>query len=242
MTSRNPFSPDQKITRPGAAEIPAPAPWQAAADRLIRALSPAGLDLIHPFDADRFEAARRLIAPERPGALALLVGNTRRLWAPFSQAPRDDPHPLDRYVERAVRDAAAALDTPALIRFAHRTDPAFPFQRLADAAGFAALSPCHLNIHPQHGPWIALRALLILPDLDAPPPPTAPAPSPCAACHAPCLEPFDRALRAADTPDVPAHWPLWLAVRDACPVGRDSRYTDAQITYHYTHALPPCSP
>ena len=28
-------------------------------------------------------------------------------------------------------------------------------------------------------------------------------------------------------------WKLWLAVRAACPVGREHRYTDQQIRYHY---------
>jgi methylmalonic aciduria homocystinuria type C protein len=28
-------------------------------------------------------------------------------------------------------------------------------------------------------------------------------------------------------------WRLWLAVRDACPVGRSSRYPDEQCEYHY---------
>lgn len=38
---------------------------------------------------------------------------------------------------------------------------------------------------------------------------------------------LDAALGAED-------WRRWLAVRDACPVGRAHRYSDAQIAYHYT--------
>jgi methylmalonic aciduria homocystinuria type C protein len=60
---------------------------------------------------------------------------------------------------------------------------------------------------------------------------------PCAACDAPCLSPFERArLISAATPTdqrVTDHWKHWLAVRDACPFGREYRYTDAQIRYHY---------
>jgi methylmalonic aciduria homocystinuria type C protein len=29
-------------------------------------------------------------------------------------------------------------------------------------------------------------------------------------------------------------WRSWLAVRDACPVGRSARYAEEQIAYHYT--------
>jgi hypothetical protein len=28
-------------------------------------------------------------------------------------------------------------------------------------------------------------------------------------------------------------WHAWLAVRDACPVGRAHRYDDDQLRYHY---------
>jgi methylmalonic aciduria homocystinuria type C protein len=31
-----------------------------------------------------------------------------------------------------------------------------------------------------------------------------------------------------------AGWRAWLAVRESCPVGREYRYCDAQIEYHYT--------
>ncbi|MGC4063984.1 MAG: hypothetical protein QM784_04975 [Polyangiaceae bacterium] len=60
---------------------------------------------------------------------------------------------------------------------------------------------------------------------------------PCANCAAPCLLSFDAARRisaAAPTDKrVTDHWTHWLDVRDACPVGREYRYTDAQIRYHY---------
>jgi len=29
------------------------------------------------------------------------------------------------------------------------------------------------------------------------------------------------------------HWQAWLAVRDACPVGKAARYDDSQIRWHY---------
>jgi len=39
------------------------------------------------------------------------------------------------------------------------------------------------------------------------------------------------------TTDVPRgeEWRAWLAVRDACPLGRAHRYTEPQVLYHYTH-------
>jgi hypothetical protein len=49
---------------------------------------------------------------------------------------------------------------------------------------------------------------------------------------------LQRALAATDMkPDAAAverDWASWVNVRDACPIGRDSRYSDEQIRYHYT--------
>jgi hypothetical protein len=52
------------------------------------------------------------------------------------------------------------------------------------------------------------------------------------------VEALQRALHATDKkPDAAAverDWTSWVSVRDACPIGRDSRYSDEQIRYHYT--------
>lgn len=163
---------------------------------------------------------------------ALLVGNTRALWPRFTAALAADTalaaerDPLDRYTEATL--ASAFPNAP--VYFAHRTyaERTFiPFQRLAVAAGLGSLSPAHLVIHPTYGPWFALRALVFLdPDAHAPAPPSIVplAPSPC--CTADCAARF---AVARDTRDARA----WLALRDACPVGRAHRYADEQIAYHY---------
>jgi cyanocobalamin reductase (cyanide-eliminating) / alkylcobalamin dealkylase len=41
-------------------------------------------------------------------------------------------------------------------------------------------------------------------------------------------------VASSDRPKLDADtWRAWLAVRDACPVGREHRYGDDQIAYHY---------
>jgi methylmalonic aciduria homocystinuria type C protein len=48
------------------------------------------------------------------------------------------------------------------------------------------------------------------------------------------MPPFERARDAqVGREGISDTWPLWLAVRDACPIGRAHRYDDAQIRYHY---------
>ncbi len=227
-------------------------------------LAGAGLDLVQPFsvlaynqDAPfewRLPGSRAEGSPwaERTAgdALGVLVGNTRALFAPFlASLPADgspEPDPLDRYVERAVATAlegASPGRQPLLLVHSHTTEPrAWPMQRIADAVGLARLGPAHLNVHPLHGPWFALRSLLVV---DLPPPAALPAPAPrvCDNCPAPCVPALKLALQGAAQQKAGPHssatgalspvQQLFLAVRDACPVGQGSRYGARQIAYHY---------
>lgn len=136
-----------------------------------------------------------------------------------------DPDPLERYVEQTI--ARAFPDAPTW--FAHRRyDGAFlPFQRLAVRIGFGALAPTQLVIDPKYGPWFALRAVVIIGDDPPPSPPLLPP----YRCTGTCEHVFRSACNGGD-------WRAWLAVRDACAVGREFRYSDDQISYHYTKAFP----
>lgn len=212
----------------------------------MAALAPAGLDLVHAFDAAAYDAVvadHASLTPlarfGRAHALAALVGNTRAMWPRFLAAYHSQPDlqasadPLDRFVTEAVTAAAARLDVPHISRFAHVQGPELvSMLRLADAAGFATLGPAHLAVHPEHGPWFGLRAVLVF---DAPPPAPSPPPRVCEGCPAPCRGPFAEALeRTHGDEDVRRTWRAWVAVRDACPVGGAHRYGPEQLEYHYT--------
>jgi hypothetical protein len=89
-------------------------------------------------------------------------------------------------------------------------------------------------VHPEHGPWIALRAVVIF-DAEGPVRGEK-APVLCAPCDRPCMAALARALAAdarRDCASVAEHQAHWIAVRDACPIGRDSRYGADQLGYHY---------
>jgi methylmalonic aciduria homocystinuria type C protein len=81
-------------------------------------------------------------------------------------------------------------------------------------------------IHPIYGPWFALRAVILC---DGTPPPRVQLASSCT-CDARCTDAFARAT-AATGPD---KWRAWLEVREACTLGREHRYSDEQIEYHYS--------
>ena len=198
----------------------------------------AGFDLTAGFAVDAWNA----IAPEhalpdlrRVGALGVVIGNSGALWPRLCEALAadpvlaSDPDPLDRYTERALEAAAAATGVRAAIVFAHRP-PYPPIQRIAAHAGLAHLQPSHLCVHPVFGPWIAMRAVIVL-DAEGPSVP-APTAAPCECAHG-CLPAFERAAALGWNPDHEPTWRAWVAIRDACPVGRDRRYPDDQIRYHY---------
>lgn len=225
--------------------------WQGLAELFASGCAEAGLDLTFAFNVRQynFQACdnERLFDFGRANALGILVGNTRLLWPVFMRAWREDPalqrdpHPLDTYVTARLRSlASGTLGRSSQLVFSHATAPkAFPIQRLAELVDFAALSPSHLSIHPQHGPWIALRAVMVA-DVEGPPLAPRELSRPCRGCSAPCVPALNRALAASAAPisaaSIAEHAEEWISVRDACPVGRGSRYGEEQLAYHYVKA------
>lgn len=217
--------------------------WQAVTAAIAAALRPHGFDIVHPFAVRWLDAvvepAQRPPDLGRDDALGVLVGNTRALWPPFLAACAADAalgaaaDPIERYAETRVAPVIAGLPVRGALRWAHDPPPRLAIQRLADLTGLAPLSPVGLNVHPVHGPWFALRAAAVL-DVAGPagdPPAT---PLPCPDCVHTCVPSFERARVAQEGKQgIADTWPLWLAVRDACPVGRAHRYDEAQIRYHY---------
>ncbi len=196
----------------------------------MKALAAAGLDLVHPFRAGWYEG--ELPGGFGPEALAYVIGNGRALWEPFVAWARARPelaHPVDAYVESCVREQAGRLGAAHDVAFAHEGPPYLPIQRIAEAAGLCWLSPARLSIHPEHGPWIALRAVVVVDR----PGPQGPAPAlepPCHACESACVPALERAQQE---PPASPDETRFLPVREACPLGRQHRYGEAQIRYHY---------
>jgi methylmalonic aciduria homocystinuria type C protein len=214
-------------------------------------LEPQGFDLMQALRIGEYNArVEPALALDDFGSgenLAVVVANTRALWPVWLAALASDPvlaacpDPLDAYTERALHAAVARLGVPASVRFAHTTGArTVAMQRLAHAAGLAFLSETHMSVHPTYGPWIALRAVVSV-AIPGPPGAAAPMAHPCGDCARGCRAPFERALAtltgAPSEEHARTHWRAWLACRDACPVGREHRYSDAQIRYHYCRQL-----
>ena len=217
---------------------------------LARACADAGFDLVQPLCVGWYnravEPAYRVPDFGDPGSLAVVMGNTARLWSPFARAVADDPalrataHPLQRYTARVIGAAVATLEPASEVRFDFEPPPRrVAMQDLAHIAGLAYKAPSFLSVHPTYGPWIGLRALIVV---NVPGPSgEAPTLTPPCDCERGCLPALARAQAttaasrdAIDARAVETRWQAWLAVRDACPVGRAHRYSDRQIGYHYT--------
>jgi hypothetical protein len=173
-----------------------------------------------------------------PRALGIVVGNSAAVWPHFEafwQRRRALEHPFNAFVEEvlgeavesAKRDAQQTL--PHRIYYSHRHDylrsngdrGPIPMQRIAARSGLAVLGPANLNVHPQFGPWISLRAVIVLGCVPVPSERQIPkAEEPCASCSArPCVPALEAALSHEPMGGEP-RWPEY-------------RFSEAQIAFHY---------
>lgn len=208
-------------------------------------LTAAGLDLtasLHAAPATWNDWGAN-VADGATSVPGMVVGNTRALWAPFVAALRRDAalesseDPLDTYIERSIRTAIAesGLGARARVWLASSGPPYVRVGAASVEAGLLHESPTGLLIHPRAGLWCALRALVTFdPDVAGDLSPRSDPQSPCTGCDAPCVA-ARRAAGPLPEPGAIARRPEpWIAIRDACPVGRGLRYGRGQIWYHYT--------
>ena len=200
------------------------------------------------------DAANAGLAHSRlEGRQALLFGNAGGvMWEYFSASAEcgdGKPDPMNRWTRRVTSEAVAqatAHGQQALQCLYPFGEVLWPFQRWAKRAMGLQSSPLGLLIHPQYGLWFALRAAIVLPlgeqfedegrQEQA---------HPCDGCaDKPCLSAcpvgaysqagFDAAacrnhLASGKPPDCMA---LGCAARNACPVGAEWRYDEAQLQFH----------
>ena len=105
------------------------------------------------------------------------------------------------------------------------------------SADVVVVNPTHYAVALKYDPKKA-QAPIVVATLG--PAPSAPLAHPCGGCDRGCRPAFERALMTLDgapsEENLRASWRAWLACRDSCPIGREHRYSDAQIRYHYTRS------
>jgi len=219
-----------------------------SAERALAHLARAGLAQSGTLAIAAYDAlvpAAWRAAELAPGArAAIVVGNAgRALWEKFEASPEralaDDP--LDTYTRRVLAEAARLTDPAAAVGFyADRRDGVYlPLVALAQRAGFGAPGRIGVLIHPEFGPWIAIRAVLLV--RESLPETALPAFDPCTGCPAPCAGACVGAAVGARGLDARKCYDTRLAnpacagecaARRACVVGRAHAYGPEQLAHH----------
>jgi hypothetical protein len=200
-----------------------------------------------------------------PGArgVALVASSGRSLFDAFRVAPQASdgrPDPLDRFVRAAVGRALAALrsdgESAVALHYDEQRGGGYAdFVELGRAAGLGWSSRLGLLLHPEHGPWISLRALLLSSQPLGPPSSPLEGSGPCHGCPAPCATACPGAvIEVAEPPAARSAAWSWAgsfavercaatrrsepgcaercAARRACPVGVASAYEAAAEAHH----------
>jgi epoxyqueuosine reductase len=218
------------------------------------ALRPHGLPLVGVADGDAARGLGR--APVLDGAASVLVvaSGGRAFWERLQTDPaladlRGLPHPIDETGQRLIGAALATLPAGARL-LAQKEADTLDLRRLAALAGVGWVSPVlELLLHPEYGPWLSIRGVVTLPVRLQP---TVLRPwDPCGPCAKPCLDAcpvgaygpghaFDvercAVYRLADEPSGPCA--SRCASRDACVVGPQHRYGDAEMRHRHRAGLP----
>jgi hypothetical protein len=159
-------------------------------------------------------------------------------------------HPFDAFMRERIERADALLTGPRRwFRCAADAEVHLDFRTLGWMAGLGHPSRLGLLLHPEHGPWIALRAAVALPERPDGLTTASETQPPCIACVArhgdagpPCARACPGGAFARGTWDVDACATFHVTstgcsatchARLACPVGVQSRYPDEAIAYHY---------
>ncbi len=233
-------------------------------DALGRALAPFGLNLIGvaaPRDYDAIVPPSHRLGTTASAAIVVVGNGGGEFWAAYRAHVAADPtaesaaHPLDAFtthvMESVALPAVARLGIRAELRLPFRaTTPPLSFVHLAEAAGLGRRSLLGVLVHPEFGPWMALRGALFVDVAVAAARPAAGF-DPCPACpDRPCL-----AACPAGAVTNPAGWDVPRCIdfrvargaanpcedrchaRVACVYGRAHRYPEDALVHHQRRAF-----
>jgi hypothetical protein len=228
---------------------------------LETALAARGLNLVGTASLAAYDAAvprDHALGPIAPEArTAVVIGNGGgAFWHAFETycaahpAHRALADPLDAFTRLAVEEAVGSLlvlpGTRLLYPFRFPDDPV-SFMHLAECAGLGRRSLTGVLVHPVFGPWIALRAAVLLPaELHASRPadgfdpcPTCVERSCIAACPAGAVtgRGWDIPLCASHRGAAVDGCASRCHARFECVLGREHRYPADALAYHQRRAL-----
>ena len=212
-------------------------PWAG----ILQGLDAVGLNVVGVADPDEQAAAAGMRS-------AVVFGSGGpALWHAFVAAVRREPslltehvHPLDQFVARAIASADPSPVGREWVRCAWDAERFVDFRPLAQQAGLGWSSRLGLLLHPEHGPWMGLRAVCFV-SSDLPRSLPLAGAGPCGGCSAPCAaacpsgavqvtQPFD--IRPCARHKQQGGCAGSCPSRNACPEGAASRYPELEQAYH----------
>lgn len=223
----------------------------------------AGLNLFGVVDAMRFDAAQPVESRASQlhpgcGTIVVLGSGGGAFWQRMvasngtPRPPAPHYHPVQEFAVAQTRMAQAQLQAAGIrSRLVQPEDrKTLNFVQLGEAAGFGTVSPViHILLHPRFGPWISLRAALLLEG--TPFGPIADASlqdrfQPCCGCEKPCIAACPVGVHdgfgAADFSRCAHHrhagnCAAGCNVRRACPIGADERYVAEEEAHRHAYSL-----
>jgi len=188
------------------------------------------------------------IVPSEWRSLVLTGQAGRMLW---DTHVRHDLHRSDPFDDTSIDLIASwfANHRPnADWAVVYPTDAPLPLGQLAQRVGWGDPSPLGLTIHPEFGLWVSHRVAFVT-TLDLPASSATPRESPCVTCEKrPCevacpvsavslTSGFDVQTCAEYRAQEDSPCAYECLARNACPVGVEHRYSDAQMHHHYASGL-----
>lgn len=217
-------------------------------------LDAVGLNLHAVFDLSTLPPAfvTRLTADHAPAhgcRQLILIGNAGpALWRSLPPAlMADTADPIDEFSVATVL-AWFAQECPGHVHvLLYPADKPVELQLLGERAGWHRHTPLMLGIHPRWGSWFGYRVALLA-DTRLAATAVAEVDSPClscadqvciSACPAQAMENGQFILERCIHYRAEAASPCAsrCLARDACPVGREYRYDEAQLRHCYGHSL-----
>ena len=225
-----------------------------------------GLNLLGLVDAAAFDAAqpcgRRAadLGTDACGSILVLGSGGRACWdvlvaARDGAAPtaRRSEHPIDRHGAEVAELVLAMLEAEDLCGrvVLPSSRRSLNFIQLGEMGGLGSISPViHQLIHPVYGPWVSLRAAILLEGrpFGLPVPEVSAATfQPCDGCDRPCVEACPVGAYAADGRSDPHRCMSHRVdaggcgegcdVRRHCRIGQEHRYGPAEEAFRQRHGL-----
>ena len=186
--------------------------------------------------------------PTSQSKLVMLGQAGRSLWESMESEGFEAADRFDEYSIMCVDDWVSQQEPDGNVQVVYPGDTPIPLGRMGEYVGWGRTSPLGLSIHAEYGPWFAHR-IVFLTDIGLAVTARQASEHPCDSCiDKPCVtacpvgavsadELFDIPTCASHRISRASECTARCLARNACPVGVQFRYGEAQMQHHYASGL-----